>query len=177
MHIAAGKHSLEFGFWCAEDAVVIIELRAAVARVLELHAVQVQVLLLHLWGRFCGVLLRIQNLHTHTQTQADTFHGGSTAEEEDDINLEDRNTHLIWDSEALQQSHDSLLKVLLLKHKITDTQPQVSDLVLIYYSNSQQSNTEKTATLSTGSSFLVILPAVDTFAVSAEHRFRLRVLL
>lgn len=84
MYIAAGKHSLEFGFWCAEDAVVIIELRAAVARVLELHAVQVQVLLLHFWGRLCGVLLRVQHLHA----QAHTFHGGSTAEEEEDgVNL------------------------------------------------------------------------------------------
>ena len=57
--------SLQFGFGGAENTVVVVHLRAAVAGVLKLQTLQV---LLHLRGRLCGVLLRIQHLHNHNQT-------------------------------------------------------------------------------------------------------------
>lgn len=146
-----GPNSLEFGFWCAEDAVVIVQLRAAVARVLKLDAVQVQVLLLHLRGRLCRVLLRVQHLHTHTDTHTRTNVVSKINKRKLNSHIYRRQekTHLIWNSEALQKSHHSLLEVLLLKHGRMNTQPGVSmwptsDLL----QSSERSNTETTSAAS-----------------------------
>lgn len=78
---------------------------------------------------------------------------------------QDSDTHLIWNSEPLQKSHHTLLKVLLLKHRRTNAEPQVR----LWPSSELLRPVQKTAA-ATAEPNLVILPAVDTFAVLAGYR-------
>lgn len=156
-------HSLEFRFRRAEDAVVIIHVWAAVAGVLKLHAVQVHILLLHIGRWLCRILLRVQHLHKYkniTYPMALQLHSQTTRP------TQDSDTHLIWNSEPLQKSHHTLLKVLLLKHRRTNAEPQVR----LWPSSELLRPVQKTAA-ATAEPNLVILPAVDTFAVLAGYRF------